>query len=70
MNLEISDRWVSVQEIAHYLGISKETVYRWLEAKKIPAHKIGRQWKFKIHEVDQWVFNGGAKTNEGLDANS
>lgn len=58
MNLEISDRWVSVQEIAHYLGISKETVYRWLEAKKIPAHKIGRQWKFKISEIDIWVKNG------------
>lgn len=60
MNLEISDRWVSVQEIAHYLGISKETVYRWLEAKKIPAHKIGRQWKFKVNEVDKWVLLGKA----------
>lgn len=64
MNLEISDRWVSVQEIAHYLGISKETVYRWLEAKKIPAHKIGRQWKFKIKEVDFWITNGGADERE------
>ena len=61
MNLEISDRWVSVQDIAHYLGISKETVYRWLEAKKIPAHKIGRQWKFKISEIDIWVKNGEAQ---------
>jgi len=54
------DRWLSVQEIAYYLGISKETVYRWLEAKKIPAHKIGKQWKFKTQEVDQWVTSGGA----------
>lgn len=60
MNLEITDRWLSVQEIAHYLGISKETVYRWLDSKKIPAHKIGKQWKFKTNEVDQWVFNGEA----------
>lgn len=63
MNLEISDRWVSVQEIAHYLGISKETIYRWLEAKKIPAHKIGRQWKFKISEIDIWVKSDGAVEN-------
>jgi excisionase family DNA binding protein len=60
MNLEITDRWLSVQEIAHYLGISKETVYRWLDSKKIPAHKIGKQWKFKTNEVDQWVLNGEA----------
>ncbi len=64
MNLEISDRWLSVQEIAHYLGISKETVYRWLEAKKIPAHKIGRQWKFKMKEVDYWIMNGGSDERE------
>jgi excisionase family DNA binding protein len=60
MNLEITDRWLSVQEIAHYLGISKETVYRWLDSKKIPAHKIGKQWKFKTTEVDRWVLNGEA----------
>lgn len=60
MNLEITDRWLSVQEIAHYLRISKETVYRWLDSKKIPAHKIGKQWKFKTNEVDQWVLNGEA----------
>ena len=60
MNQEITDRWLSVQEIAHYLGISKETVYRWLDSKKIPAHKIGKQWKFKTTEVDRWVLNGEA----------
>jgi excisionase family DNA binding protein len=60
MNLEITDRWLSVQEIAHYLGISKETIYRWLDSKKIPAHKIGKQWKFKTVEVDQWVRCGEA----------
>lgn len=60
MNLEITDRWLSVQEIALYLGISKETVYRWLDLKKIPAHKIGKQWKFKTNEVDQWVLTGDA----------
>jgi excisionase family DNA binding protein len=50
--------WLSVDHIATHLGISKETVYRWLERKRIPAHKIGRQWKFKISEVDQWVRDG------------
>lgn len=63
MNLEITDRWLSVQEIAHYLGISKETVYRWVDSKKIPAHKIGKQWKFKANEVDEWVMRGEAEVS-------
>jgi excisionase family DNA binding protein len=66
MNLEFTDRWLSVQEIAHYLGISKETVYRWLDSKKIPAHKIGRQWRFKVIEVDDWIKSGGAIENDIL----
>ena len=61
MNLEVMDRWLSVQEIAQYLGISKETVYRWLEKDKIPAHRVGKLWKFKAYEVDQWVLKGCAK---------
>ncbi len=60
MNLEVTDRWLSVQEIAKYLGISKETVYRWLERGKIPAHRVGKLWKFKTTEVDQWVTTGQA----------
>ena len=32
------------EEIAKHLGVSKETIYRWAEKSKIPAHKVGRQW--------------------------
>lgn len=54
------ERWCSVEEIAAHLGVSKESIYRWVEARKIPAHKVGRQWKFKITEVDRWVISGGS----------
>lgn len=54
------ERWFSVEEIAKHLGVSKETIYRWVEKKKIPAHKLGRQWKFQVSEVDEWVKKGGA----------
>lgn len=50
-----SKRWLSVEEIAAHLGLSRETIYRWLEKKKIPAHRIGKLWKFQASEVDQWV---------------
>ena len=59
------DRWLSVEEIAKYLGVSKESIYRWLESKNMPAHKVGRQWKFKVEEVDSWVTSGEAnESNE------
>jgi len=52
-------RWYSVKEIAEYLGVSKETVYRWLDKKKIPAHRVGKLWKFKPEDVDVWIKSGG-----------
>ncbi len=60
--MELSDRWLSVEEVAQYLGISKETVYRWLEKKKIPAHRIGKLWKFQLSEVESWVKSGQANS--------
>ena len=55
------ESWFSVEEIAKHLGVSKETIYRWLEREKIPAHRIGKLWKFKPSEVDTWVRNGSAQ---------
>ncbi len=52
--------WYSVEQIAQHLGISKETIYRWLEKGKLPAHRIGKLWKFKPSEVDDWVRKGQA----------
>ncbi|MBD64733.1 MAG: excisionase [Halobacteriovoraceae bacterium] len=56
----MTERWLSVDEIAQHLGISKETVYRWLERGKIPAHRVGKLWKFKASEVDEWILRGEA----------
>ena len=56
----MEDRWRSVDEIAEYLGISKDTVYAWVTNKGMPGHKVGRFWKFKQQDVDDWVRAGGA----------
>lgn len=56
----LPDPWVSVEDVARHLGVSKDTIYRWIEAQRLPAHKVGRFWKFKLHEVDEWVRAGGA----------
>lgn len=43
-----------------HLGIAKDTVYRWIESKSLPAHRVGRLWKFKLSQVDAWIEAGGA----------
>jgi excisionase family DNA binding protein len=66
-NREMTARWLSVEEIAEYLGVSKDTVYAWISKRNMPAHRIGRLWKFKSEEVDEWVRSGGAAENDGRD---
>lgn len=60
----MSDRWLSVEEIAEHLGVSKDTVYAWISKRNMPAHRIGRFWKFQAAEVDEWVRSGGAAESE------
>ena len=54
------DRWLSISEICIHLGISSDTAYKWIDKRGMPAHKIGRLWKFKKDEVDAWVRSGQA----------
>lgn len=56
----INDKWISIEEAAEYLGIKSVTLRRWIRNKKdgIPANKIGKQWKFKVSELDEWVKSG------------
>jgi len=61
----MQDRWLSVEEIAQYLGVSRDTVYGWVDKTDIPAHKVGRLWKFKTAEIDEWVKSGGAADRQG-----
>ena len=56
----MKERWQSVEEIAAHLGVNPDTVYKWIERKKLPAHKMGRLWKFMASEVDEWVRAGKA----------
>lgn len=53
--MQEQERWLSVEEIAAHLGVNRDTVYKWIERKRMPAHKLGKLWKFKASEVDGWV---------------
>jgi len=59
MEKNMDDKWISIEEAASYLGIKPVTLRGWIRSKKgVPAHKIGKQWKFKCSELDQWVQSG------------
>ncbi|MBP6917613.1 MAG: helix-turn-helix domain-containing protein [Legionellaceae bacterium] len=54
------DKWISIDGAAEYLDVSSVTIYRWLEKGRIPGHRVGRQWRFKLSEIDEWVRSGSA----------
>jgi excisionase family DNA binding protein len=54
------ERWVGVEDVAAHVGVNKDSIYRWIEKKGLPAHRAGRLFRFKLSEVDEWVRAGGA----------
>lgn len=59
-----TEPWASVDDVAKHLGVAKDSVYRWIEQKGLPARRVGRLWKFKLSEIDAWVHAGGAGQDE------
>lgn len=56
MSERIEEKWINIDEAANYLSVKPATVRDWIrKGKNIPAHKIGKQWKFKYSELDAWV---------------
>lgn len=60
----MSEPWLSADGVANHLGVSKDTVYAWIAERGMPAHKVGRLWKFQADEVDDWVRSGGAAPSD------
>ena len=54
------DKYISLEEAAEYIGVKPVTLRGWLkkEGLEIPAHRIGKLWKFKKSELDKWVQSG------------
>jgi excisionase family DNA binding protein len=53
-----NEKWSSIEEIAEHIQIHKDTIRLWIKKGEIPANKIGRQWRFKVSEIDDWVRSG------------
>ena len=53
--MSAAERWVGVEDVAVHLGVAKDSVYRWIEERGLPAHRVGRLFRFKLSEIDDWV---------------
>ncbi len=58
-NKEI-EKWVSIKDVQDHLDVGRDTILQWINKRNLPAYKVGRLWKFKLSEIDEWVRSGGA----------
>ncbi len=46
---------MDIREASDYLGVSRETLYKYVYEERIPAFKLGNRWKFKKTILDRWM---------------
>jgi len=46
---------MNIRQASHYLGVSPDTLYKYVGEQKIPAFKLGNRWRFKKSRLDQWM---------------
>ena len=63
------ENWVTVKDVQAYLGVGRETILQWIAKRNMPAYKVGRMWKFKLSEVDEWIRSGGASDDNAQGKN-
>ena len=56
----MENRWFTVDDVSKYLSVTKDTIYKWIDNRNMPAHKVGRKWMFQRDEIDEWVKSGKA----------
>jgi len=54
------ERWLNLEEISKHVGCSKDTIRTWIKKETIPFHKVGRQYKFRLSEVNGWIESGAS----------
>jgi excisionase family DNA binding protein len=45
---------MTLEEVAEYLRLKPQTIYTWAQSQKIPAAKLGKEWRFKKSIIDEW----------------
>lgn len=58
------EKWLTLDELASYLKVSKSALYKMVQEGRIPGGKVGRVWRFDQIEIDRWVKSRGAQERE------
>ena len=59
---------MTLREASQYLGISPDTLYKYLSENRIPAFKLGNRWRFKKDILDRWMEKKSERVLDPLDA--
>jgi excisionase family DNA binding protein len=59
----VAEPWVSIDDVAEHLGVTKLSVYRWIDKQSLPATKVGKLWKLKLSEVEAWMRDHNGNSN-------
>ena len=51
----LSNELMTIEEVAEYLRMKPQTIYRWAQDKRIPAAKLGKEWRFRRRIIDAWL---------------
>ena len=62
------ESWGDIAEVAVNLHVARDTVYRWVDTKGLPAHRVGWLLRFRLSRVDEWV-NAGEGSSESIPSN-
>lgn len=46
---------LTLEEVARYLRLKPQTIYRWAQERRIPAVKLGKEWRFRKTILDRWL---------------
>ena len=46
---------LTLEEVASYLRLTPQTIYKWAQEKRIPAAKLGKEWRFRKSIIDRWL---------------
>jgi excisionase family DNA binding protein len=52
--MDNNDKIMTLEEVAEYLRVKPQTIYTWAQEKRIPAAKLGKEWRFKKSMIDKW----------------
>ena len=55
---DVYENYIGIEDAANYLNVKVCTIRGFIKNKNMPSHKVGKLWKFKVSELDEWIKSG------------